>query len=59
MSVEEMKAEMKRIVDGIEDEKLLEKNMDILENVEPRPTIEEMYAEVVGQYANTLRKLAQ
>jgi hypothetical protein len=59
MSVAEMKQELLQKIEKIDDELLLRKVTDLINNPQPRPSIKEMYSEVVQQYGDTLSKLAQ
>ncbi len=59
MSAAEMRVELKRLIDSTEDEQLLNKMLEIINSFEQQPSIEDMYADAVKQYGNTLRKLAQ
>lgn len=54
-----MRVELKRLIDSTEDEQLLNKMLEIINSFEQQPSIEDMYADAVKQYGNTLRKLAQ
>ncbi len=59
MSVIEMKKNLFKKIESIDDELLIRRIMDLVNNPQPRPSINEMYTEVVNQYGDTLRKLAQ
>jgi len=59
MSTAEMQVELKRLIDNTEDEHLLNKMLEIINGFEQQPSVEDIYADAVKQYGNTLRKLAQ
>lgn len=59
MSVIEMKRSLVEKIEGIDDELLIRKMIDLVNNPKPRPSVSEMYSEAVQQYSDTLRKLAQ
>lgn len=54
-----MKRSLVEKIEGIDDELLIRKMIDLVNNPKPRPSVSEMYSEAVQQYSDTLRKLAQ
>jgi len=54
-----MKKNLFQKIESINDELLIRKLIDLANNPQPRPSIHEMYNEVVHQYGDTLKKLAQ
>jgi len=59
MSAAEIKEEIKARLATVNDEKVLAEILNVLNNPNPRLSIDEMYNEAVQQYGDTLRKLAQ
>ena len=59
MSLLEIKKEIVQILDTFEDEQILEQVKVLLSKKQPKLSIEDMYADAINQYGNTLRKLAQ
>jgi len=59
MSVAEMKLTLIEKITRIEDEVLIRKIAEVVNNAKPRPTIEQIFEEAKVQYGNTLKKLAE
>jgi hypothetical protein len=59
MSLAEMKQKAISLINKVESEKKLKQLLKILEENEPKPSIEQIFEEAKAQYGNTLKKLSE